>query len=223
MKRSPQEKREAKRSQDQRHAKRFLLLAESFDRLERMLEDDERVRDGWREHVPGHDTIRSFLVRWIEGKRAASSLQTRLGFNPERKACRCLPPSTKNGSRRDGRFSFGKDFLRFWFEVQKEHDLPWRMVEGGRDGSGTKVTASWIVCWLNGVLPDTAAEGWELFECSHRCGRTNHFCLEDECPVWESKSENQSRAGTASGCRRMCLHCGVMLCVCQKMHVPSCL
>ena len=93
--------------------------------------------------------------------------------------------------------------------------------------SSEKVEAKWIACYLAGIRPDETVEGWEYFECSHRCieydlrgqGLT---CITAECLVWESKSVNQSRG--QDFCMRVCKHaeCGKRVCECQAVHVPAC-
>lgn len=91
-----------------------------------------------------------------------------------------------------------------------------------------KVTMTWIVCYLEGILPDTSKPGWETAECSHRCisyglKADKKECVEPSCLVWESKSANQSRGNAF--CTRLCAHstCGATVCVCQGLHTPPCL
>jgi len=145
-----------------------------------------------------------------------------------------------NGQPRqcERRFTFPVEFVNFWKWAQKpykpkDHEppltevetrptLPWVMSEK-RDGTGHKVTLSWLQAWLFGIFPDTAQAGWETFELSHRCGRPYDFCVETGCFVWESKSVNQSRAGRYR-CREICTHsdCKKSLCKCHNWHKPPC-
>jgi hypothetical protein len=89
-----------------------------------------------------------------------------------------------------------------------------------------KVTVTWIVCWLERRLPNTAKNGWESFECSHLCicGGTGMkmVCLSSDHLFWESKAVNQSRGGNPL-CFRDCTHCNRKLCHCQGLHDPPCL
>lgn len=85
-----------------------------------------------------------------------------------------------------------------------------------------KVSATWIVCWLEDISPDQHKQDWQTFEVSHRC--RNNKCIEPDHLCWESKSVNQSRGNDF--CRRMCLHDECEhenVCSCQRFHSPHCL
>lgn len=89
-----------------------------------------------------------------------------------------------------------------------------------------KVELKWISCYLEGVHPDKTQNGWEKFECSHRCieyEMEKYFCVDAKCLTWESKSKNQSRG--YSTCTKRCSHidCDKIVCVCQNMHYPPCI
>jgi len=100
----------------------------------------------------------------------------------------------------------------------------------GRDlWCAANATATWLACYLNGIYPDKAQEGWEAFECSHRCcfnrqgaAADGRMCIDKECLVWESKSSNQSRGNDF--CTQKCKHeaCGRTVCECQGLHSPPC-
>lgn len=91
-----------------------------------------------------------------------------------------------------------------------------------------KVQATWIVCYLHEIFPDTTIEGWKKWECSHLCieqdmdKKLKEYCIDSKCLCWESKSYNQSRG--QGFCRRICNHkgCGEIQCVCQQNHDPPC-
>lgn len=87
------------------------------------------------------------------------------------------------------------------------------------------VTATWVACYLSGKHPNEAADGWEGFECSHRCAYAvaGWMCVTPECLVWESKAVNQSRGQDL--CIRLCRHasCGMTVCECNGLHEPCCL
>lgn len=85
-----------------------------------------------------------------------------------------------------------------------------------------KVPATWVICWLYDIYPDTTVDGWEKFEVSHRCKMNT--CVHYKHLVWENKSENQSRGNNF--CRRKCAHddCeSLNVCKCQGFHKPHCL
>ena len=84
-----------------------------------------------------------------------------------------------------------------------------------------KVTLTWVVCYIQGIVPDASLDGWQTFECSHRCAEVEHLCLDPDCLFWESRSANQSRGYGL--CWRVCTHCGRHLCECQQIHVPPCI
>lgn len=86
----------------------------------------------------------------------------------------------------------------------------------------SKVPHSWLVCYVNDILPDTAIEGWQSLQCSHRC--INAKCVTPRHIVWETASENQSRGNKT--CRRACVHEGCPsrnVCSCQGFHQPPCI
>lgn len=93
-----------------------------------------------------------------------------------------------------------------------------------------RVPVTWVVMFLHDILPDRTLPNWQLFECSHRCIEYNerlaiprlHACIDPECLVWESKSENQSRGNRL--CTAQCAHhCGNIVCLCQNYHNPHCI
>jgi len=106
---------------------------------------------------------------------------------------------------------------------------------------GGKVAVTWVVCYINNILPDQQRPRWQFFECSHRCinryylsangwdggdfGRLPNpmCCVTAECLCWESKSYNQSRGNDF--CCRPCSHpeCDLTICDCQTIHYPPCL
>lgn len=92
-----------------------------------------------------------------------------------------------------------------------------------------RVTLSWVVCYVNGIRVDETKPDHKRFECSHICCEYDADgkriqgarCLDAKCLVFESKSDNQSRANQA--CRKMC-HCGCGKTICQAngIHYPPC-
>lgn len=100
----------------------------------------------------------------------------------------------------------------------------------GADKSEFKITYSWVVCYIMGIRVDKTKAGWKNFECSHICiedgvkeqaGAAEFRCVDDKCLVWESKSENQSRADKS--CRKEChCGCGTNICAANKTHNPPC-
>lgn len=109
-------------------------------------------------------------------------------------------------------------------------NIPVSLIRAVSDTWGTqvKVPVTWMACYLANVMPDRSKEGWEYFECSHRCiahGLKDEglFCIDANCLVWESKSDNQSRGN--SFCMRQCRHsdCSTYVCMCQGLHDPPCL
>jgi hypothetical protein len=87
-----------------------------------------------------------------------------------------------------------------------------------------KVSLTWIVCYLKGLLPDMDKPDWDSFQCSHLClgAGQNLPCLNSNHLCWESASKNQAR-GTRD-CLKLC-HCGCKKSICEanSIHVPSCL
>lgn len=90
--------------------------------------------------------------------------------------------------------------------------------------SQEKVEVKWVSCYLARVLVNNQIDGWQQFECSHRCiefGLDGELCIDSGCMIWESKSVNQSRGYGV--CMRKCNHCPMFLCSCQGIHNPHCL
>jgi len=90
-----------------------------------------------------------------------------------------------------------------------------------------KAELKWVVCYLNNIRPDTTQQGWQQFECSHKCiehglGQA-YCCIDARCLCWESKSVNQSRGNKF--CMRNCGHnnCNLFVCHCQGFHNPPCI
>lgn len=90
---------------------------------------------------------------------------------------------------------------------------------GGEIVDRAKKPMTWISCYVYNVRPDIRKEGWENFNCSHRCLAGN--CCNPDHLVWESVSTNISRGYRI--CQRECTHCGGILCVCQGIHDPPCI
>jgi len=99
-----------------------------------------------------------------------------------------------------------------------------------------KVPLTWIVCYLENILPNTTVNNWESFDCSHRCigfyGIDDNepprylqgTCVTKDCLVWESKRDNQERGNRF--CTQKCVYddvCENYLCICQKLHKPCCI
>jgi len=85
-----------------------------------------------------------------------------------------------------------------------------------------KVPHSWISCYIFGnCYPNQLQQGWQSYQCSHRC--TVGECINPAHLCWESAAINQSRGRDI--CASTCKHkgCGKNLCVCQQIHVPSCI
>jgi hypothetical protein len=106
-------------------------------------------------------------------------------------------------------------------EEEKKTLVPWP-VDIKSPKAEKKVPHTWFVCYLFDILPDVNEEGWERFQCSHRC--INSACVTPDHLCWESASENQSRGN--SFCRKPCTHkdCKAFnSCSCQCNHKPHCL
>jgi len=101
------------------------------------------------------------------------------------------------------------------YAKEKGEDLPYKM------------QLTWVVCYLHHIRPDTTQNGWEYFECSHRCISYNLpvgvECIDKKCLIFESKKVNQSRGHASSYCCKKCTHCGDYICKCQSLHFPCCL
>lgn len=128
--------------------------------------------------------------------------------------------------KKDGRVQLPNEVIHWLMTNPNPH---WRLDfdRNGRPSGGSKVTLTWIVCYLNNNLPNPTIEGWENFECSHIClcagngNKSDYVCLLPKHLVWESSSENQSRGYEL--CMKMC-HCGCgdTLCRVSNLHNPHC-
>lgn len=89
-----------------------------------------------------------------------------------------------------------------------------------------KAPLTWVVCYINNILPDTTKEDWRSYDCSHRCICHNlhkrYVCVDIGCLVWEPKNYNQSRGNWY--CCKKCAHddCQMTVCECNKIHEPAC-
>ena len=119
-----------------------------------------------------------------------------------------------------------------WLQVN--HSTHWEVKSKVNDkgttvwGQGSKVTLTWIKCYLKGVKPDKSLPGWKFFECSHRClcannqGKKGFYCLKSTHLVWESSAVNQGRGYKL--CMGLChCGCGFSVCVANGIHNPCCL
>lgn len=116
-----------------------------------------------------------------------------------------------NGGK-DGRVQL-PPFILNWL-IEHPNNLYWNITYDTRNrpSRGAKVTLTWLICYVWDIYPDISIEGWENFECSHRClcaGRgkdgSGLVCTLADHLVWESPSTNQSRG--YPGCLNIC-HCG---------------
>ena len=134
-------------------------------------------------------------------------------------------------------FKGGKDgrvqlphYVLDWLR-QNPNNPFWRITldKRGRPSKGSKVTLTWLVCYVSSNLPNPNILGYENFECSHRClcaGRgkdgSNLVCLVPSHLIWESSSANQSRG--YGGCMTLChCGCGVNICMIYRLHDPPCI
>lgn len=117
--------------------------------------------------------------------------------------------------------SLGKDLLGILYVFGKKNEFQQKM--GWVKEMPRLIPLTWIVCYLNGIFPDTSRNGWENFQCSHLC--TNGACLMSDHLTWESSQENISRGHSVKVCRTPCKHkCKHMnTCECKRIHKPACI
>jgi hypothetical protein len=113
----------------------------------------------------------------------------------------------------------------------------WNIVN--KNNGDIKIPLTWMVSYVHRKFITSInkfPDGWERFECSHRCAEyglpvddnKKWICIDPECLVWESKSVNQSRGNPI--CRSPCTHegcnTGLHYCLCtggfNKWHWPPC-
>lgn len=195
-------------------AKRFLDMCESLDLLKKSYKRTVPIKQSHSDYPdvrPEEDYLVTHLKHWLYYERNAH-------------------PVTKVAKTRSGT----KHILCILASTDRRRQLP-SPLRGALlklpDGfwKASKVTATWIVCWIHNIRPSVTIKGWETLECSHRClciGDNQMdpriFCISPACLIWESKSLNQSRGNQF--CLWTCTHneCPKSLCECQRLHTPHC-
>ena len=128
--------------------------------------------------------------------------------------------------KKDGRVQL-PNFIIQWILGHNNNDWRITLDSNGRPSKGSKVTLTWLICYVWDVYPDQNIVGWENFECSHRClcagrGKSEYVCTWANHLCWESSSTNQSRG--YNNCLQIChCGCGVTLCKLYNIHYPYCL
>jgi len=128
--------------------------------------------------------------------------------------------------KKDGRVQL-PNFIIQWIINNNNHS--WRITfdKNNRPSGGSKVTLTWLICYVEEIIPDSNVVNWDYFECSHLClcagiGKSVWVCTIPEHLCWESSSSNQSRG--YGNCLRLChCGCGKTLCELYNMHNPPCL
>ena len=128
--------------------------------------------------------------------------------------------------KKDGRVQL-PHYVINWILNHNNHEWRITLDKNGRPSKGSKVTLTWLICYVWGVYPNQNDQDWETYECSHRClcarhGKSNLVCTWADHLCWESSSNNQSRG--YSQCLTFC-HCGCdeTLCRLYNVHYPYCL
>jgi hypothetical protein len=185
-------------------AARFMDMCDTFNRLApsyvRVVPLNQ-PQNNYPPTVPNQPYIITHLTHWVAGYVVQSNTLTRSG--------NLHVQTSKVGS--DNRRTIPSTIRKAIAQLPNPR---WQ---------AEKAEVKWVVCWLNGILPDTNAQGWQQFECSHKCiefGLTNTCCIDVGCLCWESKSTNQSRGNRF--CMLQCTHCLQPLCHCQHLHNPPC-
>lgn len=139
----------------------------------------------------------------------------------------CVPCAP---SARDGRKSFPIQINKYIIDTVPQLPFPWSLHQ--------RFEMKWVACYLAGVVPDETIDGWQQFECSHRCiqyglnspvngqrdrDQVGYHCIDPLCLLWESRSVNQSRGNDY--CCRPCKHedCNLTICQCQGIHNQPCM
>ncbi len=124
----------------------------------------------------------------------------------------------RKGENDDGRRTIPTTIINCIRDNSHENGEQLWGTESKRD---VKAPLTWIVCYLNNILPDTTLQDWEAYDCSHRCITSE--CTDAACLCWESKAINQSHGNLF--CCKQCVHenCGKTICSCQSLHYPHCL
>ncbi len=191
------------------NAARFLGMCEAFDKIKSTyvrVVPYKQPQSNYPQRKEGEEYLFTHLKHWVGTFSDVESAQTRCGN------------SHQLIKRRDG-----DDFRRtipatIVSAIQQLDDEElWGMKHD--DARNVKVPVTWIVCYLNNIKPE--GEGFENFDCSHRCITSE--CITAACLCWESKSANQARGNNF--CSRKCAHdgCDKTICLCQSIHEPHCL
>jgi hypothetical protein len=218
---------------NQDHANRFADLSDGLDVIGTILAGEGRA-----------DALKTFREMLVCIQRGVISLNASLRdflqcwvnntIVPNGKAVTITPLHFENGLTAMG------NQHRVWVKRgDSRRELPKslkRMLTDREVIVASKVYVSWVVAYINGVLPNRNAAGWQFFELSHLCieagmhtfgrGVTNaqgffESCVDHNCFVWESKAANQARANPA--CRKLChCQCGVYVCVANDACQPNC-
>jgi hypothetical protein len=171
------------------------------------------------ERVPSEDYLITVLKRWLQDR-------VRLTPSPETTMTRTKQP---HSAIKNDRTAFPVYMIKAAVSLLEGEELNWSL-----EGSEKKIEPTWVVAYLNGILPDKTKDGWQSFELSHRCVEyhftatakgKNERCVTANCLVWESKAVNQYRGHSKDHCCKKCSHdgCKETVCVCQRLHDPHCL
>lgn len=210
------------------HAQRFLLLADALCKVEPNVTRSglfKPIRSQARhmvrnrpEEEEGSTYLRTLLRHLcVTGGAEIQQLPLRSGG---RHQCLTAPGRTSETShRRLKQCNMPDELAEMLLELLPPEFPPFSVKSPQR---------VWLVCFLNGILPDTTKPGWEYFQCSHRCvefGLDGSVCVDPKCLVWEPASANYSRGYTAGICCLPCQHdvCRATRCQCAEIHHPPCL
>lgn len=162
-----------------------------------------------------------YMLQAVINARAPVNMLNRTGGN-------CLVAGIAN----DGRYQIPLAILNWIFANQVAMQLPFRVARNNNSWTGgSKVTLTWIACYIARNLPNALVGGWTFFQCSHRCltcgfgsTRPDLMCVDDTHLHWENPPTNQSRGHTSTVCCRAChCGCGQTICLSNLIHVPNCI
>jgi len=204
--------------------------AAEFERLRKTLDEAKECYIRW---VPRNQAESNYPPLDLEHPYLETHLQYMLTGSPQRGAQVC---ARRSGGQHTLIKKKNKDDYRLSFPttIQVELGLLAKRKPSENTWVSQNITATWVVCYLNGIFPDQTKHGWQNMECcSHRCAFNRQaapgpsvmgwVCVEPTCLVWESKAANQSRGNDF--CTRQCVHadCWQTVCECQGIHNPPCL
>jgi len=210
------------------HAERFIKMCDSFDRLFDTYVRTVPLRQSQNNYPPmDPNGLEPYIITHLcffvdQHTMNKTQFTCRTESNPI--IWHWVGPLT---SQNDLRFTLPSTIRQALLDIDAEWDCT------------SKVELTWIICYLNGVMPDQNVPNWQFFECSHivciswcRNGPLKerkvpeqgspygYGCIDINCLRWESKSDNQSRGYQT--CWKTSNHCGLNLCFCQGLHLPNC-